>query len=132
MNHDSCTMKKVATEAAVRAGKPGAFAIVKVTEGEVTFKRLWAHLPDGTVGGFALEPAPAEIPGVWPWNGNETKPTLKRPVRLRGRWEGQINVGRMVSDPDPVATSVAAAELPPPKPNPVRDAVRRSTRRAPR
>ena len=55
MNHDSCSMKKVANEVAVCAGKPGS---------------------------FALEPAPAHIPGIWAWSGSIAKPTLKRPVRL--------------------------------------------------
>ena len=127
MNHESCSMKKVATEAAVRAGKPGSFAIVDVTEGEATFRRLWAHLPDGTVGGFNLEPAPPELPGIWPWNGNATQPTLKRPVRLVGRWCGQIKAGRMVSDPAPVEP-VAAVERALPPPNPVRAAVRRASK----
>jgi len=48
-------MKKVANEVAVCAGKPGS---------------------------FALEPAPAHIPGIWAWSGSIAKPTLKRPVRL--------------------------------------------------
>lgn len=113
MNTDSCDMIRVADEAAVRAGKPGSFAIVEVEEGGETFRRLWAHLPDGNVGGFTLEPAPESIPGIWPWNGSEKKPTLKRPIRLIGRWCGQIKGGRMVSDPAP---AVPAEDKPMPPP----------------
>lgn len=129
MNTDTCRMKSVADEAAVRAGPPGAFAIVDVTDGADTFRRLWAHLPDGTVGGFNLEPAPSYLPAIWAWNGSEQKPTLKRQVKLIGRWCGQIRAGRMVSDPAPAALpQVAEHQLP--LPNPVRAAVIKSVGRA--
>lgn len=101
MNSDSCAMKNVGSKAAVEAGAPGSFCIVEVDEHGAKFERLWVKFPHGEPGGFALEPAPAEIPGVWPWNGNEKKPTLKRRVKFTGRWCGQIKGGRLVSDPAP-------------------------------
>lgn len=119
MNYDSCTMKPTTSKLAVEEGAPGSFCIEDAADGEQSYKRLWAKLPDGTVGGFALEPAPAHIPGIWAWNGNAKKPTLKRPITLRGRWCGQIKAGRMVSDPAP-AMPESAIE------HPTADAVRDS------
>lgn len=116
MNYDSCSMKRVADESEVRSGDPGSFAIVEAEEGGEKFRRLWVHLPDGTVGGFTLEPAPDSIPGIWAWNGSEKKPTLKQPIRLPGRWCGQIKTGRMVSDPAPAEAGAPAKEYPPPLP----------------
>lgn len=134
MNHDTCTMKPVASVQAVRDGKPGSFFIEDATESDEVFQRLWAQLPDGTVGGFALAPAPAHIPGIWQWNGSKKKPTLyrsangqKRHIELRGRWCGQIKAGRMVSDPAP-ATATEVIDHPPPKPEQIREAVRASVR----
>lgn len=112
MNYDSCAMTKVADEAAVRVGAPGAFCIVDVEEHGATFERMWVKFPHGDVGGFALEPAPAEIPGVWSWNESASKPTLRRPVRLTGQWSGRIEAGRMVSDSGPAAMDSIA---PPPE-----------------
>lgn len=116
MNYETCSMKLVANVQAVRDGNPGSFFVEDATIDDETFKRLWAKLPDGTVGGFALDPAPAHIPGIWAWNRSEKKPTLKRPITLRGRWCGQIKAGRMVSDPAP-AEPAAAVEQPPPMPS---------------
>lgn len=98
MNTDSCSMKKVANEAAVRAGKPGAFAFEEVAEAGETYKRMWVHLPNGFVGALNLEPAPTHVPFTWPWNGSEKKPTINRPIHLREQWNGKIKGGRMISD----------------------------------
>lgn len=114
MNYDSCDMVKVDDEAAVRSGEVGSFCVVDVEAHGAKFRRLWAHFPDGTVGGFALEPAPAEAI-VWPWNGSASAPTLRRRVKLTGRWSGQIVSGRMVSDS---AQPSAVFEMPqPPAPS---------------
>ena len=109
-------MKKVTSRSAVDAGAPGSFWIENAKEGDQEFRRLWAKLPDSTVGGFALEPAPAEIPGIWTWNGSEKKPTLWRTIRgvktgvtMRGRWCGQIKAGRMVSDSAPAISAANRA-----------------------
>lgn len=128
MSHSSCSMKKVANEAAVRAGKPGAFAFENVREGEETFKRLWVHLPSGFVGAFNLEPCPPSVPMPWPWNGSMTKPTIGRPIQLRGRWCGQIENGRMVGsakEDDQEPAEIAALR---PSPNPVRTAVAKAVK----
>lgn len=129
MNHDSCSMKQVANEAAVRAGKPGAFAFEAVTEGDVTYQRMWVHLPSGFVGAFNLEPGPKSNPFVWPWNRSTTKPTIHKPVRLRAQWCGRIKGGRMISDPAPeeVVQPTAQMPLPPPSAS-VRAAVKKATR----
>lgn len=129
MNYDSCSMKKVANEAAVRAGKPGSFAFVDVTEGDVTFKRMWVHLPGGHVGGLNLEPAPTPLPLQWPWNGSMTKPTINRPIQLRGRWCGEIKAGRMIGAAKEEAQP-AVPSLPPPVVNPIRSAVSATAKRA--
>lgn len=135
MNHDTCTMKSVTSVQAVRDGKPGSFFIEDATESGETFQRLWAQLPDGTVDGFALAPAPAHIPGIWQWNGSKKKPTLyrstngkKQHIWLHGRWCGQIKAGRMVSDPAP-ATGEIPVEHPLPPPPPNREVVRKSVGR---
>lgn len=128
MKFDSCTMKKVADEAAVRAGKPGSFCIVDIEEHGAKFRRLWAHFPDGTVGAFALEPAPAEaIP--WPWNKNEKKPTLHRRVKLTGRWHGRVLAGRIVSDPAPPELPQTSAVSGPPVVTPAPTKPKKKSRR---
>ncbi|HEY0684777.1 MAG TPA: hypothetical protein VGD45_20740 [Steroidobacter sp.] len=120
-------MKKVANEAAVRAGKPGAFAFEVVTEGDATFKRMWVHLPSGFVGAFNLEPTPAHVPFSWPWNGSVAKPTIGRRILLREQWSGQIKDGKMISDPAGESVSTLVEVMPPP-PSPVRAAVKQAMR----
>lgn len=118
MNYDSRSMKKVATEAAVRAGKPGSFAFEDVVDGDDTYRRLWVHFPDGTVGGLALDPAPASLPKAWAWNGSTAKPTITDLIRFRGRWEGRIKGGRLVGGPREEVTHAEpqVTRLPPPNP----------------
>lgn len=130
MNCDSCSMKRVTDEAAVRAGRPGSFAFEDVPDGDQTYKRMWIHLPSGFIGALNLKPAPAHVPVAWPWNSNERKPTIKHPIRLAGRWSGQIKAGRMVSDaPAEKATAASVTPVLPPPMSPVRAAVRKAARR---
>lgn len=135
MNYPTITMKRAATEQAVRDGAPGAFCIAQIKEGEATFQRLWAHLPHGEVVGFNLAPTPPQVPFPWQWNGSEKKPTLwrdiggkKRGIALRGRWCGQIKAGRMVGDPIPVEPQAAPAQPQLPPPSPIAAALRAAKR----
>lgn len=133
MNYDSCKMRKVESIQAVREGAPGSFFIATDSLDGEEYKLLWMMLPDGTSCAAALEPAPKSIPAVWKWNYNENKPTLTNGINLRGRWCGKIQNGHMVSTEKPPAVPAVNPRPKPtpeqlPKPNLVRDAVKRGRR----
>lgn len=131
MNFDSCKMTRVADEGAVRSGKPGDYCVTTITDGELSYKRLYVHLPHGEAVGINLdgENVPGHLPAVWAWNGDENKPTLKRPIRLRGRWCGQMKNGRLIGDPEPsVIDTPKEMPLPAPPVTPIAAAVKRAAR----